>query len=108
MANLNGFNAREVEPEVGFEPIPAGKYLAIITGSEMKDTKAGTGRYLELTFEVIEGKHKGRNPSQRVRVSGIMPSCPRNTVAESTGGRRRGFQDGHCRRTKSTKLPKPN
>ncbi len=28
MANLNGFNATEVEPTGSFEPIPAGKYLA--------------------------------------------------------------------------------
>ncbi len=61
MANLNGFDAREVEPQVGFEPIPAGKYLAVITGSELKQTKAGDGQYLELTFQVIDGPYKGRN-----------------------------------------------
>jgi len=60
MANLNGFNANEVEPAVGFDPIPAGKYLAIVTGSEMKPTKNGSGQYLELTFQVIEGEFKGR------------------------------------------------
>ena len=31
MANLNGFNATEVEPTSSFEPLPAGKYLAAIT-----------------------------------------------------------------------------
>jgi hypothetical protein len=31
MANLNGFNASEVEPTSNFEPLPAGKYLAAIT-----------------------------------------------------------------------------
>jgi len=61
MANLNGFDAREVEPQVGFEPIPAGKYLAVIAASEMKQTKAGDGQYLELTFQVIDGPYKGRN-----------------------------------------------
>jgi len=60
MAHLNGFDAHEVEPNVGFDPIPAGKYLAVITSSEMKPTKAGTGEYLELEFEVIEGQYKGR------------------------------------------------
>ena len=60
MAHLNGFDAHEVEPNVGFDPIPAGKYLAVITASEMKPTKAGTGEYLELEFEVIEGPYKGR------------------------------------------------
>ncbi len=60
MANLNGFNANEVDPNVGFEPIPAGKYLAVITESEMKPTKAGTGSYLQLTFQVVDGECKGR------------------------------------------------
>lgn len=60
MANLNGFDATTVDPNVGFDPIPAGKYLAVITESVMKATKAGTGEYLELTFEVIEGPYKGR------------------------------------------------
>ena len=31
------------------DPIPAGKYLAMITASEMKPNKAGTGQFLELS-----------------------------------------------------------
>lgn len=60
MANLNGFNASEVEPAARFEPIPAGKYVALITESELKPTKAGTGHYLQITFEVQDGEYKGR------------------------------------------------
>jgi hypothetical protein len=60
MAHLNGFNAHEVEPNVGFDPIPAGKYLAVITATEMKPTKNGSGEYLQIELEVIEGPHKGR------------------------------------------------
>ncbi|MCC6906837.1 MAG: DUF669 domain-containing protein [Phycisphaerales bacterium] len=60
MAHLDGFDAHDVDPNVGFDPIPIGKYLAIITASEMKPTKAGTGEYLELELEVIEGPYKGR------------------------------------------------
>jgi hypothetical protein len=60
MPNLNGFNANDVDPAVGFDPIPAGKYLAIITESEMKDTKSGDGKYLQFTFQVLEGEFKGR------------------------------------------------
>ena len=61
MAQLNGFDARNVEPMADFEAIPAGKYLAVITETAMKPTKNGNGSYLELTFEVIEGEYKGRN-----------------------------------------------
>jgi len=60
MANLNGFNANEVEPAVGFEPIPIGKYPAIISNSEMKRTKSNAGSFLELVFQVLEGEFKGR------------------------------------------------
>ena len=60
MANLTGFNANEVEPMADFAPIPAGKYAAVITNSQMKPTKSGNGSYLELTFQIIEGEHKGR------------------------------------------------
>ena len=60
MAQLNGFNANEVEPRNTFDPIPAGKYLAIIQDSEMKPTKSGNGSYLELVFQVIEDEFKGR------------------------------------------------
>lgn len=60
MVNLAGFDASQVEPTTTFDPIPAGKYLAMITQSEMKPNKAGTGSYLELVFTIVEGEHKGR------------------------------------------------
>jgi len=60
MANLNGFNATEVEPTTSFDPLPAGKYLAVITESEMKPTKSGSGSYLQLTFMIMEGEYKNR------------------------------------------------
>jgi len=60
MADLRGFDANQVDPTTDFEPIPAGKYLAVITESEMKPTKAGTGNYLQLTFQIIEGPYKNR------------------------------------------------
>jgi len=54
MATLN-FNANEVPPAEALEAVPAGKYIAVITESEVKPTKSGTGHFLELTFEIIEG-----------------------------------------------------
>lgn len=60
MANLNGFNATEVEPTVSFEPLPAGEYLATITESEMKPTKSGSGSYLQMTFTILDGEFRGR------------------------------------------------
>lgn len=60
MADLHGFNANEVDPSSGFDPIPAGRYLAMVTDSEMKETKSGDGHYLQLTFQVLEGEFKNR------------------------------------------------
>lgn len=60
MPTLNGFNANDVDPNFAFEAIPAGKYLAAITESEMKPTKSGGGQYLQFTFQIIEGEYKGR------------------------------------------------
>jgi hypothetical protein len=60
MADLSGFDANQVEPTGDFEAIPAGKYLAVITESEMKPTKSGTGSLLQLTFQIIEGQYQNR------------------------------------------------
>lgn len=60
MANLSGFDAQQVDPARSYEPIPAGQYVAVISASEMKPTKAGNGQYLQLTFEVIEGPYAKR------------------------------------------------
>jgi len=60
MATLKGFNANDVDPALDFEAIPAGKYLAVIIESEVKPNKSGTGSYLQLTFQVIDGEYKNR------------------------------------------------
>jgi hypothetical protein len=60
MATLNNFDANQVDPSVALDPLPAGKYLAVISDTEYKPTKAGGGKYLQLTFQVIDGEFKGR------------------------------------------------
>jgi hypothetical protein len=54
------FDASQFEPLSGRDAIPAGRYLAIITASELKPTRTGTGHYLELEHEILDGEHKGR------------------------------------------------
>jgi len=68
MASLGGFNAAQVEPTSEFEPIPAGKYLAVITESEIKPTKSGQGQYLQLTFQVLDGPYKNRQLWSRLNL----------------------------------------
>lgn len=81
MVTLSGFNANNVEPATDFSPIPEGKYLAVITESQEKPTKAQTGTYLELTFEIIEGEHKGRKIWSRLNINN--PSAQAVQIAQS-------------------------
>jgi hypothetical protein len=74
MANLNNFNANEVEP-ASFEPLPAGKYMACIVESEMRPTKNGDGQFLNLTFEVIDGPSKGRKVWSRLNLKNPNPQA---------------------------------
>ena len=75
MANLNNFNANDVEPNVGFEPLPAGKYITAITNSQMKPTKRGDGSYLELELTVLEGNCKGRKLLDRLCLNHPNPQA---------------------------------
>jgi hypothetical protein len=61
MSLLNGFDAATVEPSEAFTPLPAGEYTCLIAASEEKPTASGSGEYLKLTIEVLDGEHKGRH-----------------------------------------------
>jgi hypothetical protein len=69
------FNSDDVAPRTGFDPLPAGKYKAVITESEEKPTKAGTGSYIQFTFEVLEGDHKGRKLWARLNLNNPNPQA---------------------------------
>lgn len=69
MASLDGgFNANDVEPNVGFEPIPTGDYLVVITASERQATKDGSSQLLKLDLQIIDGQHKGRTLFDRLNL----------------------------------------
>lgn len=44
----------------GFEPLSEGDYLVRMTSYEEVDTKAGNGRNLKATFQVVNGDAKNR------------------------------------------------
>jgi hypothetical protein len=62
------FNAAEVEPVSDYTPLPVGDYKAVIVESEMKATKAGTGQYLQLTYDIVDGEYKGRKLFDRLNL----------------------------------------
>jgi hypothetical protein len=55
-----GNDYQNAKPMDDFTPIPVGDYKAVITESEVKQTKAGDGQYLNLRVEIIEGEYQGR------------------------------------------------
>ncbi len=62
MASLGegGFDSRTVEPNVGFDVMPAGDYDAVIVGSEVKPTSKGDGKMLKLELQILNGQFQNR------------------------------------------------
>ncbi|MGE8446746.1 MAG: DUF669 domain-containing protein [Comamonas sp.] len=60
MTNFADLNFKADEVKDDFAILPPGAYFAIITSSEQKVNKAGTGKYLAVVYEVIDGPAKGR------------------------------------------------
>jgi len=49
------------KPTTGnFEPLPAGWYTVVVNGAEIKNTKAGTGQYIAVRYDVTGPTHQGR------------------------------------------------
>lgn len=59
MVDLGTFDAREIEP-ADFEPVPAGRYVVVMTDSAWRTASTGRGEFLECCFQIIEGPHAGR------------------------------------------------
>jgi hypothetical protein len=62
--------------------IPEGQYRAAITNATLKDTKAGTGQYLEIEFTVLEGEQKGRKFWDRLNI--INPNAEAQRIARES------------------------
>ena len=74
-----------------YPPIPEGDYQAVITDSDVRKTKAGDGKYVLLTFEIIsssqyEGRRiwmiynvKNKNPETERRANSALASISRAT-----------------------------
>ena len=65
------FNAASAPtPQMGSRgPLPPGAYEVIIAQSDIKATKAGTGEYIELEMQVVDGEHSGRRLWERLNVN---------------------------------------
>lgn len=55
------FEPSKVEKvESNFDALPKGWYRVLVASSDGKPTKAGTGRYISMGYDVIDGQYKGR------------------------------------------------
>ncbi len=81
MATLN-FKASEVPEDKGFEVLPAGTYTGHIIQSEMKETKAGTGMFLELRIQVLDEPYTGRLVFERLNL--VNPNETAVKIAQRT------------------------
>jgi len=76
MATIN-FNAAEVEPSQEFQVLPEGKYEVVIADSDVKETRNGNGKYVQIEFEVVSGEHKGRKIWGRYNIENVNPDAVR-------------------------------
>ena len=80
----------------GFEPIPAGTYQLRAVGMELKDTKAGTGKYISVEFVVVGGQYDGRIIFENYNVVNSNPQAVEIALAAikdwivATGGNASG------------------
>ena len=75
------YAVKDIPEQDGFEPVPAGWYNARITEAEVKSTKAGTGSYIKVRYDITGPTHQGRviygninlsNPNQQAEQIGIQ------------------------------------
>ncbi len=99
MATLD-FDSEGVPDPEGRDVLPAGEYRAFIKESELKDTKAGDGKYLELMFEIIEGE-KGAEGVKGRKVFTNITTVNKSDTAVRIG---RETLAMICRAAKMTKI----
>lgn len=77
MASLNETFITENMPvgNSNFEPIPAGWYNATMTGAEIKMTKAGTGQYIAIRYDITGPTHQGRVIFGNVNIRNANPKA---------------------------------
>lgn len=79
------FNAAEVEPSQPYSLLPRGRYVVSIDDSAMKETKSGTGQYLECRFRVLEGEHQESTAYARFNLVNQSPKAQEIAFREFSG-----------------------
>lgn len=69
------FDATTVAPSSTYDALPAGDYPAMVTAAEVKPTKMGNGKFIELTIEVQGGEFQGRRLWDRINYDNPNPKA---------------------------------
>lgn len=76
MANIADFSRMADElPEQEYEPVPEGVYNADIEKAELKDTKNGTGQYINLQLKIIGPMSAGRVVFAMINIKNANPKA---------------------------------
>jgi hypothetical protein len=77
MAQLNQpfVEAELPKSERNFDPLPAGWYSATIGGAEVKATKAGTGEYIAVRYDITGPSHQGRVVFGNLNIKNANPTA---------------------------------
>jgi len=76
MGVVINFDSTSVVPSTGvMDAMPAGWYIAAMDQSDSKPTKDGSGMYLELRFDILDGQYKGRKVFARLNVKNNNPQA---------------------------------
>lgn len=57
---INAADLPEAQAEGDFSPLPEGKYQATVVTAELKQTKAGTGQYIDIQWSITGPSHVNR------------------------------------------------
>jgi hypothetical protein len=69
------FDAQELPQGSSFDPLPAGWYPVEIVSAEIRDTKAGTGKYMAVGYKVTGDSHTGRTVFGNVNLRNPNPKA---------------------------------
>jgi hypothetical protein len=72
------------ENDRSYDPVPPGWYAARVNSAEVKATKAGTGQYIAVRYDIIGPSHQGRV------IFGNLNICNPNAKAEEIGRQQLG------------------
>lgn len=76
MANIADFSRRADELQAqDFTPIPDGVYNAEIKSADMKDTKDGTGQYINMSLTVLGPTHANRIVFSMINIVNKNPAA---------------------------------